>query len=338
MHVVVTGAAGFLGILLSRALLAADRLSLAGAAPAPLERLTLVDRVVPPQDLSDDPRVEIVTGDLLELLERPGLADHGHALLAGADAVYHLAAAVSSECEQDFDLGMRANVDGSRLLLEAARALDTGPLFVFASSLAVYGAWPGESLPQVVTDATLPTPRSSYGAQKLVVEQLVADYTRKGFVDGRCVRLMTVSVRPGRPNAAASGFLSGIVREPLQGQRAVCPVPAGTRVALASPRRTLEGLLAALTTSSADWGPPTAFPLPALELTVGEMVEALEQVAGAEAVALVDWVPDGTVADIVAGWPARFDSARARRLGLVADTDFADVIRQHLADAQRKPG
>jgi nucleoside-diphosphate-sugar epimerase len=326
VHVVVTGAAGFLGTLLSRALLAADHLSLAGAAAAPLERLTLVDRVEPPQDLRDDPRVDVVTGDLLELLQA------GSPLPAGTDAVYHLAAAVSSESEQDFDLGMRANLDGSRLLLEAARALGTRPLFVFASSLAVYGAWPGQPLPEVVTDTTLPTPRSSYGTQKLVVEQLVADYTRKGFVQGRCVRLMTVSVRPGKPNAAASGFLSGIVREPLNGQRAVCPVPADTRVALASPRRTLDGLLAALTTAPADWGPPTAFALPALEVTVGQMVQALEAVAGAEAAALVDWVPDEGVADIVAGWPARFDSERARRLGLVPDTDFADVIRQHLAD------
>lgn len=326
MHVAITGAAGFLGTLLSRALLTAGPLSVAGAAPAPLDRLTLVDRVEPPQDVRDDPHVAVVTGDLLELLQS------GSPLPADVDAVYHLAAAVSSECEQDFDLGMRANLDGSRLLLEAARGLGTRPLVVFASSLAVYGAWPGESLPEVVTDATLPTPRSSYGTQKLVVEQLVADYSRKGFVQGRCVRLMTVSVRPGRPNAAASGFLSGIVREPLAGQRAVCPVPAGTRVALSSPRRTLEGLLAALTTAPEDWGPPTAFALPALELTVGQMVQALEEVGGAEAVDRIDWVRDDAVEAIVAGWPSRFDSARARRLGLVADGDFADVIRQYVAD------
>jgi nucleoside-diphosphate-sugar epimerase len=332
VHVVVTGAAGFLGTVLSRALLAADRLSLAGGAPAPVERLTLVDRVEPPRDLRDDPRVDVVTGDLLELLQA------GSPLPAGTDAVYHLAAAVSSECEQDFDLGMRANLDGSRLLLEAARALGTRPLFVFASSLAVYGAWPGQPLPEVVIDTTLPTPRSSYGTQKLVVEQLVADYTRKGFVQGRCVRLMTVSVRPGKPNAAASGFLSGIVREPLTGQRAVCPVPADTRVALASPQRTLDGLLAALTTAPEGWGPPTAFALPALEVTVGQMVQALETVAGADTAALVDWVPNDAVADIVAGWPARFDSERARRLGLVPDTDFADVIRQHLADTAGTAG
>ncbi len=328
MHVVVTGAAGFLGTLLSRALLGADRLSLAGAPATRLERLTLVDRFPPPDDLASDPRVEVVTGDLLELLTG------GSGLLDGASAIYHLAAAVSSECEQDFDLGMRANVDCSRLLLEAARALGTRPLLVFASSLAVYGAWPGQPSPDVVSDSTLPTPRSSYGIQKLVVEQLVADYTRKGFVDGRCVRLMTVSVRPGRPNAAASGFLSGIVREPLNGQRAVCPVPPETRVALSSPRRTLEGLLAALTKSASDWGPPTAFALPAMELTVAQMVAALEEVGGAEAVALVDWTPDPAVTDIVAGWPARFASERATRLGLSADTDFADVIRQYVADTR----
>ena len=328
MHVVVTGAAGFLGSLLARALLTAGPLSLAGAPPARLERLTLVDRFAPPEELTADRRVHAVVGDLLEQLEG------GHAgFLDGASAIYHLAAAVSSECEQDFDLGMRANVDCSRLLLEAARGLETRPLLVFASSLAVYGAWPGQPTPKVITDATLPTPRSSYGIQKFVVEQLMADYTRKGFVDGRCVRLMTVSVRPGRPNAAASGFLSGIVREPLAGQRAVCPVPAETRVALASPQRTLEGLLLALTASPADWGPPTAFALPALEVTVSDMVAALEEVAGPEAVARIDWVPDAAITDMVAGWPARFDSERARGLGLTADTDFAQVIRQYVVDA-----
>jgi len=330
MHVVVTGGAGFLGVLLARALLASDLLSVAGAPPVRLEQLTLVDRFPPPDDAASDPRVRVVTGDLMELF------DGGQrGLLDGASAIYHLAAAVSGECEQDFDLGMRANVECSRLLLEAARALGTRPLFVFASSLAVYGAWPGSAMPEVVTDTTLTTPRSSYGIQKLVVEQLVADYSRKGFVDGRNVRLMTVSVRPGRPNAAASSFLSSIVREPLHGERAVCPVPAETRVALSSPQRTLEGLLLAMTASPSEWGPPTAFALPALELTVADMVAALGEVAGPEAVALVDWVDDPGITDIVAGWPARFDSDRARGLGLTADADYAEVIRQHLTDASR---
>ncbi len=326
MHVVVTGAAGFLGSLLSRALLKAGPLSLGGGPPEKLSGLTAVDRFPPPDGIASDPRVRVVTGDLLELL-----GEGGPGVLDGASAVVHLAAAVSSECEQDFDLGMRANVECSRLLLEAARGSGTRPLFVFASSLAVYGAWPGQPMPEVVTDATRPTPRSSYGIQKLVVEQLVADYTRKGFVDGRCVRLMTVSVRPGRPNAAASSFLSGIIREPLAGERAVCPVPAETRVALSSPQRTLEGLMKALTASAEEWGPPTAFPLPALELTVAEMVAALEVVGGPEAAGLVDWEPDEAITDIVAGWPSRFDAARARQLGLVADADFADVVRRYVS-------
>jgi nucleoside-diphosphate-sugar epimerase len=332
MHVVVTGAAGYLGTLLSRALLGAGPLSLVGAPPEPVTALTLVDRFSPPDDLVADPRVQVVTGDLVDLLAAPGSG-----LLTGASAIYHLAAAVSSECEKDFDLGMRANVECSRLLLEAARASATKPLFVFASSLAVYGAWPGQVLPDVVTDSTLPTPRSSYGIQKFVVEQLVAEYTRKGFVDGRCLRLMTVSVRPGPPNAAASGFLSGIIREPLAGERAVCPVPADTRVAVSSPRRTLEGLLTALTAAAADWGPPTAFALPALELRVADMVAALQEVGGADAVALIDWVPDAAVRSIVAGWPARFDSERAHRLGLTADTDFTQVIRHYVADSPSPP-
>jgi len=332
LHVVVTWGAGFLGRLLTRALLVAGPLSVAGAPPEVLSGVTLLDQVAPPDDIAADPRVRVVTGDLVHLLT----AD-GSRLLEGASAIYHLAAAVSNECEQDFDLGMRTNVDCSRLLLEAARGLRTRPLFVFASSLAVYGAWPAQVLPQVVTDSTLPTPRSSYGIQKLVVEQLVADYSRKGFVDGRCVRLMTVSVRPGRPNAAASGFLSGIVREPLNGVPAVCPVPPETRVALASPQRTLEGLLLALTASPAQWGPPTAFALPALEVSVADIVTALEEVAGSDVAGLVDWVPDAAIAEIVAGWPARFDSERARRLGLTADRDFATVIRQYLATGSAGP-
>ena len=327
MHVVVTGAAGFLGSLLSRALLEAGPLSLAGGPPEELSGLTAVDRFPPPDDIAGDPRVRVVTGDLLELL-----GDGGSGVLGNASAVVHLAAAVSSECEQDFDLGMRANVDCSRLLLEAARGLGTRPLFVFASSLAVYGAWPGQPMPEVITDATLPTPRSSYGIQKLVVEQLVADYSRKGFVDGRCVRLMTVSVRPGRPNAAASSFLSGIVREPLAGERAVCPVPAETRVALSSPKRTLEGLMKALTAGGPEWGPPTGFPLPAIELTVADMVAALGEVGGPEAVGLIDWEPDQAITDIVAGWPARVASERAQGLGLSADAGFAEVVRQYVAD------
>src|SRR5580700_2582450 len=227
MHVVVTGGAGFLGSRLARELLAAGSLAVAGGAPRALSRLTLVDRVPVPPDLAADSRVAVVLGDLGD----PGFAQNA---LAGAEGIFHLAAAVSGECEADFDLGMRANLHGIESLLASCRALGTGPVVVFSSSLAVFGGSGEHPLPAVVDDHTLPNPQSSYGAQKFIGEQLLADYTRKGFLRGRAVRLATVSVRPGRPNAAASGFLSGIIREPLAGQRATCPVPAQTPVALAS--------------------------------------------------------------------------------------------------------
>src|SRR5207253_5004356 len=201
----------------------------------PLTRLTLADQVPPPADLAADERVRVLRGDLGELLEHPAAGTNGTELLSGADVIFHLAAAVSGECEADFDLGLRANLRATEALLASCRALGTNPVVVFSSSLAVFGASGDHPLPAVIDDQTLPNPQSSYGVQKVIGEQLLADYTRKGFLRGRAVRLMTVCVRPGRPNAAASGFLSGIIREPLAGQRAVCPVDAATEVALMSP-------------------------------------------------------------------------------------------------------
>ena len=281
MHIVITGGAGFLGVRLARALLARATLALAGDVPRPLTRLTLVDRIAPPAALAQDPRVRVVTGDLDELLV-PGAGGHTRAVPPDADAVVHLAAAVSGECEADFDLGLRVNLDATRALLQACRALGTRPMFVFSSSLAVFGHTPEQPMPPIIEDDTLPTPQNSYGTQKFMCELLVADGTRKGFVRGRNVRLMTVSVRPGRPNGAASSFLSGMIREPLAGQRAACPVPPDVAVALSSPGRTLEGLVRAAHTSDAEWGPLTAMNLPALRTTVGDMAAALEQVARSE--------------------------------------------------------
>src|SRR6185437_10892196 len=202
-------------------------------------------------DLVEDERVRVLRGDLGELLAHPEV---GAELLAGADVIFHLAAAVSGECEADFDLGMRANLRATMALLEACRAQGTRPVVVLASTWAVFGGSAEHPLPAVVDDDTLPNPQSSYGTQKFIGEQLLADYTRKGFLRGRAVRLMTVTVRPGRPNAAASGFLSGIIREPLAGQRAVCPVDAQTAVALASPARAIGGLLCAAASPEESWG------------------------------------------------------------------------------------
>jgi nucleoside-diphosphate-sugar epimerase len=329
VNVVITGGGGFLGARLARELLAAGSLGVAGGGPRPLSRLMLIDRVPIPPDLAADGRVAQLRGDLGELLAPAGA---GLDALAGADVIFHLAAAVSAECEADFDLGIRANLRATESLLAACRAAGTEPVVVFSSSAAVFGASAEHPLPPVVDDHTMPNPQTSYGVQKVIGEQLLADYTRKGFVRGRAIRLMTVCVRPGRPNAAASGFFSSIIREPLAGQRATCPVGPGTEVALASPAKAIGGLLCAATSSDEAWGGRSAVNLPALTVTVADMVAALERVAGPAASGLIDWVPDPAAAAIVTGWPARFRGERAARLGLAPDPDFGSVIQMHLAE------
>jgi D-erythronate 2-dehydrogenase len=322
VHVVVTGGAGFLGSRLARELLAAGSLPVAGRAARPLSRLTLIDQAPAPPDLAADSRVVVVRGDLGD----PGFAAARDAL-AGAELIFHLAAAVSGECEADFDLGLHANLQATQALLASCRALGTAPVVVFSSSVAVFSG----SAETVITDDTWPTPQTSYGTQKVMCEYLLADYGRKGFLNGRAVRLMTVSVRPGRPNAAASGFLSGIIREPLAGQRAVCPVDPGTEVALASPAKAIAALLCAATSSDQAWGGRTALTMPALTLTVADMAAALARVAGPQVAALIDWVPDPVISRMFATWPARIRADRAARLGLTPDPDFDSVIRMHLA-------
>jgi len=337
-NVVITGGAGFLGARLARQLLATGSLAVAGSGARPLRGLTLIDRVPVPPDLAADERVTAIRGDLGDLL---GPAPGGPDAAAGPDAItraeviFHLAAAVSAECEADFDLGIRANLRATEALLAACRAAGTSPVVVFSSSIAVFGASAEHPLPAVVDDHTAPNPQTSYGAQKVIGEQLLADYARKGFLRGRAVRLMTVSVRPGRPNRAATGFLSGIIREPLAGQRAICPVGPQTEVALVSPARAIAGLLCAATSPDEAWGGRTAVNLPALTVTVADMVAALEQAAGPGASALIDWIPDPPIAEMVRTWPARFRSARAAGLGLTPDPDFGSVISMHIAETRR---
>ena len=335
VNVVITGGAGFLGARLARELLATGSLDVAGGGARPLSRVTLIDRAPVPSDLAADARVTEVRGDLAELLE-PVAA--GRDVLAGAEVIFHLAAAVSGECEADFDLGLRANLRATEALLAACRALGTVPMVVFASSVAVFGGSQEHPLPPVIEDQTLPNPQTSYGAQKFICEQLLADYTRKGFLDGRALRLMTVSVRPGRPNAAASGFLSGIIREPLAGQQAVCPVDPGTEVALASPAKAVAALLRGGTSSGQAWGGRTAVTMPALTVSVAEMAAALERIAGPQVSSLIDWVPDPGVSRMFATWPARIRADRASRLGLTPDPDIDSVIRMHLAESRLSAG
>ncbi|MFH8658326.1 D-erythronate dehydrogenase [Streptomyces afghaniensis] len=328
MRIVITGGFGFLGRQVTGALLRTRTFR-----GTPIDRLVLADRIVPPgAPETADPLVETVRGDLADRLD--------DVFAEPVDVLIHLAAAVSAECEADFDLGMSANLDTTRALLEAARAQSSAggpaPLLVFASSVAVYGSDPALPLPPVVSESTLPTPRSSYGIQKLVCEQLVADYTRRGFLDGRVARLMTVSVRPGKPNAAASGFLSGIIREPLAGLPAVCPVRPDLRVALASPRRTVEGILrvaeAERGTGRGRFEGGLPVNLPGLTVSVAEMLATLRQLAGDAVADLVTIAPDPDVEAIVGSWPSVFDTTRAAALGLRPDPDFAAVVRDYVAD------
>jgi nucleoside-diphosphate-sugar epimerase len=270
--------------------------------------------------------VHFAAGDLVEQLQAGTLP------LAGCQVIFHLAAAVSGDCEADFDLGLRSNVDATLALLQACRHAGHAPVFVFSSSVAVFGDSPEQRLPEVIEDRTLPTPQNSYGAQKFIGEQLVADCTRKGYVQGRTVRLMTVSVRPGRPNGAASSFLSGMLREPLAGERACCPVSPDTAVALASPGNTVAGIGRAATASAAEWGARTAMNLPALTTTVREMAAALGRVAGPEAEGLIDWEPDPRIGSIVTSWPSRIHAARAEALGLRADESFDAILHGYLRE------
>lgn len=326
MHILITGGSGFLGAKLARTLLGKGSLALGGANAQQITSITLTDRVAPPDDLQADSRIHFVGGDLNDLITAK------HLPAAQTSVVFHLAAAVSGECEADFDLGMRSNFEATRALIEACRALTTQPTFVFASSLAVFGNPPGFPLPKLIEDNTLPTPQSSYGIQKFIGEQLVTDYARKGFIRGRSVRLMTVSVRPGKPNGAASSFLSGMIREPLAGVKAACPVPASTLVALSSPARTIEGIIRAAEVSDVDWGPLTAINLPPLCTSVGDMATALERVGGKAATELLDWTPDPAILRLVNTWPGNVASQRANALGLQPDTDFEVIIREYIRE------
>lgn len=313
MKILITGGAGFLGQRLARELLAHGKVG--GQA---FTTLTLLD-VVPAPDFGDT-RIRVRVGDL----SQPEIVDQ--AIDAQTAVVFHLAAIVSGQAEADFDLGMRINLDASRNLLEACRRRGHVPRVVFTSSVAVYGG----DLPDVVRDDTALDPRSSYGVQKAVAELLLSDYARKGFVDGVVLRLPTISVRPGKPNAAASSFASGIIREPLKGETAVCPVSGHTRLWLLSPRNAIACLIRAAEIDTTALGGRRIVNLPGLSVSVDEMLVALRQVAGDTVADRVTWQPDPRVESIVGSWPGRWDTARAERLGFPADRTFAEVIQSHI--------
>jgi nucleoside-diphosphate-sugar epimerase len=249
------------------------------------------------------------------------------------DVIFHLAAIVSGEAEADFEKGYRINLDGTRRLFEAVRKLGSGykPRMVFTSSIAVFGA----PFPEAIGDEFLNAPLTSYGTQKAIGELLLSDYSRRGFFDGIGIRLPTICVRPGAPNKAASGFFSGILREPLSGQEAVLPVPESVRHWFASPRAAIEFLLHAASIDTAKLGTRRNLSMPGISATVGEQIEALRKVGGEKAVRLIRRQPDPTIMRIVEGWPQNFDARRASALGFRADRSFEEIIRIHLEDEMR---
>jgi len=320
MKVLITGGAGFLGQRLARQLLAQGQLTDSHGQLQTISELVLVD-VVAAHDFNDV-RVKVVTGDIADgALMRATLNTQ-------TTSIFHLAAIVSGQAEADFELGMRINLDASRLLLDICRELGHKPKVVFTSSVAVYGG----KLPDVVQDTTALNPQSSYGAQKAIGELLLNDYSRRGFVDGRVLRLPTISVRPGKPNKAASSFASGIIREPLNGEAAVCPVATDLRLWLLSPRGAIASLIAGHELAGEMFGASRTVNLPGLSVSVGEMIAALEDVAGSDVTARISYAPDPAIERIVKSWPGAWDTARAEALGLTADVDFASIIRAYMDD------
>ena len=317
MRVLVTGAAGMIGRKLTARLV--DDGTIAGSA---ITALDLHDIVPPDQGTLDRIAVTTSASDLAA----PGEAEK--LVAARPDVIFHLAGVVSGEAEADFELGYRVNLDGTRALFDAVRQKNHHPRVVFSSSIAVFGA----PFPDIIPDEFHPTPLTSYGTQKLICEALLADYTRRGFFDGIGIRLPTINVRPGKPNKAASGFFSGIIREPLAGREAVLPVPRSVVHTHASPRSAVGFLIRAAGIDGDAVGPRRNLTMPGVAVTVGEQIEALRRVAGDDVTSLIREEPDETIWAIVQNWPTRFAATRARELGFAAETSFDDIIRAHIED------
>jgi len=320
MRIVITGGAGFLGTRLARAILARGSLTDSRGAARPVRELVLLD-LAPAPDLSD-PRVRTLAGDLAD----PAVIER--AVTPDTDSVFHLAAVVSGQAEADFDIGMRVNLDATRSLLERCRKLDAPPKFVFTSSLAVFGG----PLPDPVPDDAPITPQASYGVQKAIGEQLVYDMTRKGFIDGRSLRLPTVTVRPGKPNKAASSFASGIIREPLAGVDAPCPVAPATKMWVQSPRAVIGNLVIGHEAPASAFAYTRSINVPGISVAVGDMVAALRRVAGDAVADRVKWQYDPAIDRIVSTWPANFAPRLGPALGMQADADFESIVRAYIAD------
>ena len=319
MHILITGAAGMIGRKLTARLV--KDASLNGQT---IDRLTLIDVVAPEQPAGFGGTVDATTADL----SAPGAT--AAAVAARPDVIFHLAGVVSGEAETDFEKGYRVNLDGTRALLEAIRVTggDYKPKLVFTSSIAVFGA----PFPEAIADDFHLTPLTSYGTQKAICELLLADYTRRGLLEGVGIRLPSIVVRPGKPNLAASGFFSGIIREPLAGQEAILPVADSVLHWHASPRSAVGFLIHAAGLSRGALGDRVNLTMPGVCCTVGEQIAALRRVAGDKVAARIRRAPDELVARIVAGWPRRFDARRALTLGFTVEATFDDIIRAHIED------
>jgi nucleoside-diphosphate-sugar epimerase len=322
MKILITGGGGFLGFRLARTLLA--RGTLGGKA---IGGITLLDGAFPP-GVEGLQKVTAVTGDVSDEKTIAGVCT------PDTDAVFHLAAVVSGQAESDFDLGMRVNLKGMELLLAQMRKCSKPPRLVYTSSVAAFGG----ALPEVLDDSTLANPQTSYGAQKVIGEYLVSDYTRKGFIDGRALRLPTIVVRAGKPNAAASSFASGVIREPLNGVISECPVAAQTGVWLLSPGKVVDAFIHAWELPPEAWGTQRWLNLPGITATVAQMVEAMRKVAGDAVAKRVVYKGDARIQAIVKTWPVNFRTPRALEMGFKPDADVESVIRDYIADEKIKIG
>ncbi len=314
MRILITGGAGFLGKKLALKLLKEGVLALDGQSPQEVTRLVVFDKTQ--ADLPDDERLKIVKEDIRDGKFMRSL------LQPAPDVIFHLAAVVSGEAEKNFDLGMEVNLHTTLQLLEICRELKAKPVLVFASGGAVFG---GEWI-ETVYDYTAPVPQSSYGTQKAIAELLINDYSRRGFVNGRVLRLPTVVVRPGKPNAATSSFASSIIREPLQKRRASCPVSRDTKIWILSPRKVIRNFIHAAQLPAEAFGSSRIVTLPGLSTSVEEMVMTLEAIAGRETVELIDWQPDPFIQSIVMTWPVHFVPQRALAMGFQKDESIEEVI------------
>lgn len=323
MKVVITGGTGFLGQRLADRILEQGSLFAPSGERQAVSEMVLFDSRIPPGLTVTDKRIKLLEGDIADratvarLIDRPDIA------------VFHLASVVSAGAEQDFELAMRVNLDGHRYLLDALTALGSRPRYVFTSSLAVYG---GDDSLREVDDPTRHIPQTTYGMTKAIGELLVNDYTRKGFIDGRSARLGFVIVRPGAPNRAASGFASGVLREPLNGEDYVCPVPFTTKVAATGYRTVIEGLLALHAVDGSKLGADRSVNLRTRTVTVGEMIESLRRVARDRKLGAISEQPDPFVMKVISAWPEQMHATRAAALGFPQDESIDSIIREYISD------